>query len=642
MIRRKESEGKQAEKQGNFGIAKLERGLLLVRRRGGPTTHATTPVLPWSDNGGDAQHNSLLQATHFSPLVYVPLSDTKISSRKLAAGLWEFLHYFSPLTMEIGVDKHRLRHHQHRHHHHLNKDKGLDQFNLVDPSHASHEPHPANTLSLRRHVAESLAQLHSSAQRNNHVQALLPLSPATDDSSLEMNPYNHAITPTSSIQFNGRIGDSTYRLKTSTKLLKVLNRIWSLEEQHQANVSLVKALKTELNHARAKIKELVQDQRASRDAIDELMKQMDDDELGRKSKEQKKIDAAIQSVRHELEEERKLRRRSESLHRKLAQELFEVKVAASNSLEELEKERRSRQILEELCDEFARGLREYAGQVHTMKPKSDKDWSSLDDHAHLILHLSESWLDERMQVKDGEAQGSCAENNSVVDRLRHEIETFLKTKRNCSPLITEDLLPTDHEPRCLRHHSLESIPVNEASSSPKYVVNEDSAFCDSHCFEINKTGNLYFDSHQCETTGCSPDAKMKSNDVTMLLSSRRKKGRNPSSLQVKFEEQMSWAAALNHQNLTLSTDAGSEGNPPESGVAATAVSVSEGGSLDNPTSRRNTIPIRKWVASVASPELKISGSSSKKLPVSRENTLRAKLQESGPKGPRLKILKGSS
>ncbi|GAB4834499.1 hypothetical protein Ancab_032756 [Ancistrocladus abbreviatus] len=586
--------------------------------------------------------------------------------------------------MQIGVNNHRMRHHHHRNrHHHRDKDKGpeIDRVNLGDPSPMSPDHHhPASASSLRRHVAESLMRHHQSTERSN--RALHPLSPASCGSSLEMAPYKPAVTPTSSIELKGKIGDASYSLKTSTELLKVLNRIWSLEEQHQANASLVKALKIELDHARARIKELLRDQQASRHAIDELMKQITDDKLARKSKEQERIDTALQSARDELEDERKLRRRSETLHRKLAKDLFEVKVVLSSTLKELEKERRSHQLVEELCDEFARGIRGLARQVHSMKPKSDKDWTGIDESDDLILHISESWLDERMQMKGGEAQGNVSEKTSAVDRLRHEIEAFLYTKQVNTPRTNNKMSPGEHNPSRLRRQSVESIRLNDGGSAPQCAGNEDSALCDACSFEINKRGDV-FDSHEGDATESPLDQKMKSSDARkMVHSNERKIGRSPLNLQVKFEEQLDQDADTTHRNLVKATDSeikALEGDPCENGNAAqegtyqlekehdvvqglntsnsdrliSELLVSEGGSFDpgngcrgvgclNPTMKRNKSPMRRWMMSVASPDLEISESSSKMQPVSRENTLKAKMQEGRPRGQRLKILKGSS
>ncbi|KAE8708020.1 hypothetical protein F3Y22_tig00110357pilonHSYRG00016 [Hibiscus syriacus] len=70
----------------------------------------------------------------------------------------------------------------------------------------------------------------------------------------QVAPYNSASTPSGSLGFKETIeGSSGYKVKTSMELLKVLKRIWALEDQH---VSSVKALKTELDFSLARIQEL--------------------------------------------------------------------------------------------------------------------------------------------------------------------------------------------------------------------------------------------------------------------------------------------------------------------------------------------------------------------------------------------------
>ncbi|GAB4861649.1 hypothetical protein Ancab_036901 [Ancistrocladus abbreviatus] len=59
--------------------------------------------------------------------------------------------------------------------------------------------------------------------------------------SFKVTPYNAAVTPNSSLEFRGKIGESSYCLKTSAELLLV-NRIWSLEEEQRSNISLARAL----------------------------------------------------------------------------------------------------------------------------------------------------------------------------------------------------------------------------------------------------------------------------------------------------------------------------------------------------------------------------------------------------------------
>ncbi|KAK2966466.1 hypothetical protein RJ640_018995 [Escallonia rubra] len=488
-----------------------------------------------------------------------------------------------------------------------------------------------------------------------------------------MAPYNPAVTPTSSVDWKGGIAETNYSLRTSTELLKVLNRIWSLEEQHASNISLVKSLKRELDHARGKIKELVRDQQTDRHEIDELMKQIAEEKLTRKSKEQDRINAAIQSVRDELEDERKLRRRSESLHRKLARELYDVKTSLANSLKELEKERKSRKLLEDLCDEFAWGIRDYEQEVHALKQKSDKNWVA--DSDRLILHISESWLDERMQMKL-EPQSGLGEKNSIVHKLSSEIESFLRAKQNGN-CKSRDNLPA------FRRNSLESIPLNVATSAPQDEGDEeDSADSDSHCFELDKpiAADLKPQGNKAEERHV--DATLKSNhNKKKLASQERTKGHHPASLQVKFEEQMARAILGNEcNNVAEETEQGKNGERSPVELSTSKYDIYEANeegsserkiktdgacglnsnyiedlirshhllaesrnqpendhgiaSFGNSAWRSRASPVRQWTAGLPSQDIDIVESSSKTPPDLKEHTLKAKLLEARTRGQR--------
>lgn len=515
-----EREGKGRAIEGDtheFMGKKLKRGLL-VGKRGGPCT----PPPTWSLGLGQDGENK--DALTFP---------STISARKLGANLWEIL----PVAkMNKGGGRLRRRHHHHR-------EKGSEL-----PTHFFDHPHnppqqPASPSSLRRQVAASLIQHHRSIQRNGH--ALPPASPASSSSiaSMEVARYEPSVTPTSSLDIKGRIGESSYSLKTSTELIKVLNRIWSLEEQHASNMSMVKAMKMELDHSRARIKQLLHEKETDRRGMDDLMKQIAEDRHIRKNREQDRIKAAVQSVRDELEDERKLRKRSENLHRKLAQELYEAKSSFTSALKELEKERKARILLEGLCDKFAEGIRDYEQEVRSLKHKPDKERVGRENPDRLVLHISEAWLDERMQMKLAEAQNDVAEKSSIVDKLSFEIEAFLQAKPPVSSMRNGKLSPNDLKGSCSRRHSMESFPLNEAISAPQNAPEEDdSTSSNSHCFELDQSaGNK-------ESNGISKqhgenDSEDDVEEIVKLNPIKKKvtKGRNLSSLQVRFKKHMARA-----------------------------------------------------------------------------------------------------
>ncbi|GKU96738.1 hypothetical protein SLEP1_g9939 [Rubroshorea leprosula] len=454
---------KEAEEE-EFMVKKLKRGIL-VGKRAGPSTPSPIWRLEFSSHNYQNCRNPIQEFLNFPP--------TTVSARKLCANLWEVHPLYPPRYTQKGAA--RL--------HHRLKDKDFDVDD--DPSNIPlHRPGSAS--SLRRHIAASLMQHRQSFERNGR-----PLSPASFGSSMEqLAPYNPAVTPSSSLDFRGKMGESSYSFKTSTQLLKVLNRIWALEEQHASNMSSLKALKMELDCSRARIKELLQEKQTDKQEMNDLMKQVTEDKLVRKNKDQDRIKAAIQSVRDELKDERKLRKRSESLHRKLTRELCQVKSSFSNALKELEREEKARVLLENLCDEFAKGIKDYEQEIRFLNHKHEMDHIKGDTSERLILHISEAWLDERMQMKLAEGQDDYAERNTIVDKLSLDIETFLQVKRSNGSRRDVKLPTNEHGENCSLRYSLESFPLNEAVSAPQGAADEeDCSYGDSQFYELNKSAS---------------------------------------------------------------------------------------------------------------------------------------------------------
>ncbi|XP_073124561.1 uncharacterized protein At5g41620-like [Henckelia pumila] len=650
-----------AKKRENLGEK-----LLRVGKRGGHTTPvapfwrpkelsllAAAATAPHGDGGEEQVQGKSLACVGENPS-QVP----RVSARKLAATLWELHHYKLPLEK---MNHPRLRRLNHQRHQQLYKEKG--GLEPPDPSPGLPDM-PGSSSSLKKHVAATLMQHHRSIERSNH--ALQPVSPASYGSSMELAPYNPAVTPTSSTELMGRTGETSYSLKTSTELLKVLNRIWSLEEQHVSNVSLIKALKKELDHSRSRIKDLMRAQQTDRREIDELVKQIAEDKLIRKNKEQDRINATVQSMRDELEDERKLRKRSESLHRKLAHELYDVKTTLASVSKELEKERKSRNLLEDLCDQFAWGIRDYEKEIHVLRQKSDKSWDERGDR-NLILHISESWLDERVQMKLDLEHGS-GEKKLAVDKLRTEIEALIQTKPNGNHKINGNKVLRDPT---FRRNSLESIPLNLPVSAPRDEDDDDddSLGSESNCFELEKTSESNLKSQEIEYPKNGNDEKLKQKQVKKTLgSSERETGLNPSSLQVKFEEQMAQAMSqgekINHvanaehsvtgNSVEAAKVNSSERKHESEGIAGLNTNymidnlirnhylLSESGNVQSDQDygvvssvwRSHPSPVRQWTEKLPSHDVNLNESSSNLPKDLKENTLKAKLFEARTRGQR--------
>ncbi|XP_058742620.1 uncharacterized protein At5g41620-like [Vicia villosa] len=204
--------------------------------------------------------------------------------------------------------------------------------------------------------------------------------------------------------------------------------------------------------------------------MESLMKQITEDRRVNEIKERDMIKAVIQSVKKEIEDERRLKKSSESRYRRLARELSEVKSLFCCSLRDLQREKRTSILLENLCDNFAKGVKDYEHEVRSITHNANKNHiennSSLD---RLILHISEAWLDERTQMKllhDSRGGNDLSQTHSIVDKLHVDIKTFLLAKQsidsskysNSSTKKVKEIYP------CL--HSLDSFKLKETITSP--------------------------------------------------------------------------------------------------------------------------------------------------------------------------------
>ncbi|XP_020213618.1 uncharacterized protein At5g41620 [Cajanus cajan] len=446
-------------------MERREKGLMVEKlkgKRGGPSTPPPTWRLEFPSQLNENNRKQVQEFLNFP-------TSTTLSARSLCAKLWQ-----------------------------------IQQLAEPSPTHR-----PASATGLRRHVQTSLVQHHRSVKRNGRTKQ--PVSPPT-----QVAPYNNHVKPKSSLDLKGWITESSRKPKTSRELL---NRIWCLEEQHASNISEVKALKMELDLSRARVKELQHQKQLNKHEMENLMKQITEEKLVRKNKEHDEIKAAIQSVMQEIEDERRLRKHSESQHRRLARELSEVKSSFNGSLRDLEKERKARILLENLCDDFAKGIRDYEHEVRSLVHNNNaekgqgKEDNSLD---RLILHLSEAWLDERKQMKLVQAGNGLPQiDSSIVDKLGVDIETFLHAKRSVNLIRYGNT--TTKEPKeiypCL--HS----PLKEATSAPPNMAVEDST--GTNIFEQRRPSDKFgFKVNRNNTAEVHKEKKGRQNSVRKQVESK--------------------------------------------------------------------------------------------------------------------------
>ncbi|XP_024967713.1 plectin isoform X2 [Cynara cardunculus var. scolymus] len=346
-----------------------------------------------------------------------------VSARKLAATLWEMNEMPSPQNLETRRRRRekettRAREKTNRPVH----TPGSLPPHLSDPSHSpvSERMDRSGTGSHHRISSSQRARLE-----DNNGEVFDSLS---NSSLMEIEIRSRAQTPSgSTVGVKPRLKDVSNALTTSKELLKIIHRMWAHDNLPSSSMSLISALHTELERARLQVNQVIKDQRVDHTEVNYLLKCFAEEKALWKTKERRAIEAAIESIAGELEVERKLRRRSESLNKKLGQELAETKASFTKALKELESEKRAREIMEQVCDELAVDIGEDRAEAEELKRESVKVHEEVEKEREM-LQLADKLREERVQMKLAEAKHQFEEKNALVDKLRSQLEAFLGNK----------------------------------------------------------------------------------------------------------------------------------------------------------------------------------------------------------------------
>ncbi|XP_027347474.1 uncharacterized protein At5g41620 isoform X1 [Abrus precatorius] len=417
---------------------------ILVGKKGG----SSTPVPMWKTR---ATTSPSMATQHAKPLhssaSVLPSKDKElsVSARKLAATLWE-INDLPPFKKDFEVDQMRSLKEKIR-----SKEKGasLSRSGLLRPqmSDPSHSPISERMKgfegdSCKRRASGFSHQLHSG---DYYLEALDAHSSANLIEEVENQLRNEKNRGKCAVGVKNRLKEARSGLSTSKKLLKVLNQM-CLREQQSSSMPLVLALGSELDRVCHQIDQLIHEQRSNQNDIEYVMKRFAEEKAVWKRREREKIHDAIKHVAEELEVEKKLRRQTERLNKKIAKEMASIKASHLKASKELEREKRAKEILEQICDELARGIGEDRAQVEELKRESAKVREEVEKEREM-LQLADVLREERVQMKLSEAKYQFEEKNAFLEKLRNELEDFMRTR---------DEQKEDVSPECKKIKDLES------------------------------------------------------------------------------------------------------------------------------------------------------------------------------------------
>ncbi|KAJ8750246.1 hypothetical protein K2173_014161 [Erythroxylum novogranatense] len=388
---------------------------ILVGKRGG----STTPVPAWrttTQSSNYAMPNDESTKCELS-LTGSKAKEVSVSTRKLAAALWEINRIPSPTAekdLELLEDRKEFR--------------SRSMYSRLP-----HFPDPSYILGPKK-IDRSREDGHW--RRTSVIPKILQpadynlegLDSTSNVSLMEIEAHTKGKAHTRcAVGIKTRLKGVSNGLTTSKELVKVLSHIWDIQEQHSWGMSLVSALGVELERARHQVNQLIKEQISKHDEIDHLIKHFEEEKAAWKNTERNRVQSAIARIAEELEVEKKLRMQTERLNKKLGQELADKKASLSKALKELESEKRGKEILEQVCDELAKGIGEDRVEVEKLKRESAKVREEIEKEREM-LQLADVLREERVQMKLSEAKYHFEEKNAAVERLRNDLENYVRER----------------------------------------------------------------------------------------------------------------------------------------------------------------------------------------------------------------------
>ncbi|KAL8154113.1 hypothetical protein V2J09_011873 [Rumex salicifolius] len=372
---------------------RLKRAILVGKRAG-----SSTPVPAWKMG---LRSPVLAKQSHGVSSAVDKGKEAQTSARRLAATLWEINGSQSPGFGDgeiVNFDGEKAERSTH----------SPVCTKIKDGSKAAGHRRKSSAISQKLQLTEFIGGMDS----------------VTNGASIEFASQSPATVKT-------RLKDVSSSLAASKEIIKVLFRLWSHEEQNSSRLTLVSALRVEIDRARHQVDELIHEQKYNQRDIDSVLRQFAAEKAAWKIREQDKVFDAVSSVSRELEIERKLRRQSERLNKRLGLELADSRAQAEKAVKEVEIERRAREVLEQTCNELAKGGCEDRAEVEELKRESAIAREEVERERQM-LQLADVLREERVQMKLSEARYEYEEKNAALERLRSELEAYLgQTERDC-------------------------------------------------------------------------------------------------------------------------------------------------------------------------------------------------------------------
>ncbi|WOL12213.1 hypothetical protein Cni_G20979 [Canna indica] len=362
---------------------------------GGRRSSPNTPLLRWKFNERPPQQPGRKVEDAGTSEAPPPPPLTRVSARKLAAGIWRL----RPADAGAGS-------------------RGGGREGQRAPP-ASLEPIPGhqevqllcNPLSTDLHTNRN--------KKHEFASPVSVLSPKYGDI------HRLASFPSSAMEKATKWDPGSSM--TSEEVYRFYSHLKLLEDQEMNTVSVVSSLRTELEKAHDRISELETERRSAKKKLDQFLKRLAEEKASWRSREHEKVRAIIEAMKADLDRERKKHQRIEIVHNKLVNELAEAKLTAKQLFQEYEKERKARELVEEVCNELAKEMGEDKAEIEALKMEALKIREEVEDEKRM-LQMAEVWREERVQMKLVDAKLTLEEKYAQLRELKAELDAFLAAR----------------------------------------------------------------------------------------------------------------------------------------------------------------------------------------------------------------------
>ncbi|XP_038897756.1 uncharacterized protein LOC120085688 [Benincasa hispida] len=381
------------------------RNLSLIKRKLAPSgrrSRPQTPLLKWKveervDGGGEEDQDEKKSESENGGKDLRQASgerDVIVSARKLAAGFWRFQ------KPEVSADGGRngLRRKQ---------EQGI-----------GFQP-------VAGHVRVPILRHHNNNIFSNETRDLLqgqPSSGMRNGVLCKLEPF---------FQFSNSVMEGATKWDpVGSKISDERGHIYNQRElldQQVSLVSVISSLEAELKQARVRILELETERHVSKKKLESFLRKVDEEKAVWRMREHEKVRVFIESIRTELNHERKNRRRVEHFNSKLVRELADAKSLVKQLMQDYEEERKERVLIEQVCEELAKEIGDDKAEIEASKRESARLREEVEGERKM-LQLAEVWREERVQMKLVDAKVAVEEKYSQMNRLVADLENFLRLR----------------------------------------------------------------------------------------------------------------------------------------------------------------------------------------------------------------------